>query len=539
MSCISIHQLCYVHADQEPLFQNIDLTVHKGQRLALVGNNGTGKSTLLRIVEGSLKPSSGEVVCSSHPYSVPQHFGQFDNLTVAEALRVADRLHALHAILAGDASAENFTCLNDDWNVEERCLSALAFWDLAHLPLSRPMHSLSGGEKTRVFLAGIQVHSPDIVLMDEPTNHLDASGREKLYEWVRTCRSTLLVVSHDRTLLNLLPCICELERKTLTLYGGNYDFYKEQKTLVLNALQNRLEEKEKELRQARKVAREVMERKNKMNARSEKSVFKKGISRMAVNTLRDKAEKSKVRLGDVHEEKMASLQNSIAGLQEAMPDQRVLQTDFASSGLYTGKILITAEQVNFGYASACLWRSPLDIQVRSGDRIHITGRNGSGKTTLVKLLLGELEPTSGTIVRAGFSSLYIDQACSVIDPRLTVFEQAERFNTGNWAEHELKSILNRYLFPYATWDKRCACLSGGEKIRLLFGCLMIGNRAPDLFILDEPTNNLDIRSVEIITTAIKSYRGTVLLISHDQSFVKEIKINRSLELLDAGPVIKI
>ena len=349
----------------------------------------------------------------------------------------------------------------------------------------------------------------------------------------------MLIVSHDRTLLNLLPCICELERNAITLYGGNFDFYKEQKELALTALQNRLGEKKKELRQACKLAREVMERKNKMNARSEKYAFKKGISRMAVNTLKDKAEKSTVRLGDTHEEKMVSLQDSITDLQNAMPGLRGLQTDFNSSNLHIGKILIVAEQINFGYISSSLWQFPMDIQVRSGDRIHISGNNGSGKTTLVKLLLGELEPTAGTIMRTGFSYLYIDQECSVIDPRLTVFEQTERFNTGNWAEHELKSILNRYLFPYDTWDKGCACLSGGEKIRLLFCCLMIGNNAPDVFILDEPTNNLDIQSVEIITAAIRSYRGTVLLISHDHYFVKEIKINRSIKLFDTGSVIKI
>lgn len=464
--CISVHQLCYVHADKEPLFQNINLIVNTGQRLALVGNNGTGKSTLLRIIEGNLKPSSGEVVCSSRPYYIPQHFGQFDNLTVAEALRVDDRIKALHAILEGDASAENFTCLNDDWNVEERCLSALASWNLEHLQLSQPMCSLSGGEKTKVFLSGILVHAPEIILMDEPTNHL-------------------------------------------------------------------------ELRLARKTAREVMERKNKSNVRSDKSSFKKGISRMAVNTLKDKAEKSTVRLNDVHEEKMASLQSSIASLQDVIPDLRALQTNFNSSDLHTGKILITADQINFGYTSSCLWKSPLNIQVRSGDRIHITGNNGSGKTTLVKLLLGELKPAAGTITRADFSYLYIDQECSVLDPGLTVFEQTERFNASHLAEHELKSILNRYLFPYETWDKPCFCLSGGEKIRLLFCCLMIGNNAPDVFILDEPTNNLDIQSVEIITAAIKSYRGTVLLISHDHYFVKEIKINRSIKLFDTGSVIKI
>jgi len=155
------------------------------------------------------------------------------------------------------------------------------------------------------------------------------------------------------------------------------------------------------------------------------------------------------------------------------------------------------------------------------------------------LLLGELKPAAGTITRADFSYLYIDQECSVLDPGLTVFEQTERFNASHLAEHELKSILNRCLFPYETWDKPCFCLSGGEKIRLLFCCLMIGNNAPDVFILDEPTNNLDIQSVEIITAAIKSYRGTVLLISHDHYFVKEIKINRSIKLFDTGSVIKI
>ena len=509
------------------------------EKMGIVGNNGTGKSTLLRIIEGNLKPSSGEVVCSSRPYYIPQHFGQFDNLTVAEALRVDDRIKALHAILEGDASAENFTCLNDDWNVEERCLSALASWNLEHLQLSQPMCSLSGGEKTKVFLSGILVHAPEIILMDEPTNHLDVSGREKLYEMIRSGRSTLLIVSHDRTLLNLLPCICELEKSEVTLYGGNYEFYKEQKELALTALQNQLSEKEKELRLARKMAREVMERKNKSNVRSDKSSFKKGISRMAVNTLKDKAEKSTVRLNDVHEEKMASLQSSIASLQDVIPDLRALQTNFNSSDLHTGKILITADQINFGYTSSCLWKSPLNIQVRSGDRIHITGNNGSGKTTLVKLLLGELKPAAGTITRADFSYLYIDQECSVLDPGLTVFEQTERFNASHLAEHELKSILNRCLFPYETWDKPCFCLSGGEKIRLLFCCLMIGNNAPDVFILDEPTNNLDIQSVEIITAAIKSYRGTVLLISHDHYFVKEIKINRSIKLFDTGSVIKI
>lgn len=537
--CISVHQLSYVHADKEPLFQHINLTVNKGERLALVGNNGSGKSTLLRLIAGEVKPSEGEIICSTPPYYVPQHFGQYNYMTVAEALRVNYKLKALQAILEGDASVGNFDLLADDWEIEERCLAALASWNLGHLQLGQLMNTLSGGEKTKVFLSGIQIHTPEIILMDEPTNHLDLSSRKKLYEWVQAGRATMLIVSHDRTLLNLLPCICELDRNTVTVYGGSYDFYKEQKEQALTALQNQLSEKEKELRLARKIARETMERKNKSSARGEKANIKKGIPRIALNNLKDKAENSTVKLNDVHEQKRIALQSSVAELQHILPDRRLLQTDFNSSSLHTGKILIKAEQINYSYGTVSLWQKPLDMLVRSGDRIHLCGNNGCGKTTLVKLLLGGLEPTEGHMKRAAFSSVYIDQECSLIDGMLTVYEQTERFNTNLKLEHELKSILNRYLFPYSTWDKPCSCLSGGEKIRLLFCCLMVGNNTPDLFILDEPTNNLDIQSVDIITAAIKSYRGTVLLISHDLYFVKEIKINRSVELFNSGSVIKV
>lgn len=540
--CISIHQLCYVHVDMEPLFHALNLTVNKGERLALVGKNGSGKSTLLRIIEGSLQPASGEVICSSTPYYVPQHFGQFGEMTVAEALKVDIPIKALQAILSGDASEENFSLLNDDWSVEERSLSALAFWDLDYIDLSQRMHTLSGGEKTKVFLAGIQIHSPEIILMDEPTNHLDSKSRNKLYDMIRTGRSTMLIVSHDRTLLNLLTCICELDRSSIITYGGNYEFYKEQKEQALNAMQEQLDEKEKDLRLARKLARETIERKNKSSVRGEKQAVKKGGPRIAMGNMKDKAEKSTVKLNDIHVEKMTALQSSISELQQAIPDQRLLQTDFNSSGLHIGKILINAERVNFSYGGSetdRLWQAPLTLEVRSGDRIHISGNNGSGKTTLVKLFLGELEPTDGFITRADFSWLYIDQECSLIDGELTVYEQTERFNTGLKPEHELKSILSRYLFPYGTWEKKCCYLSGGEKIRLLFCCLMIGNNTPDVFILDEPTNNLDIQSVDIITAAIKSYRGTVLLISHDNYFKREIKITRSVELFNSGSVIKI
>lgn len=537
--CISVQQLSYIHADKEPLFQNINLTVNKGEQVSLVGNNGSGKSTLLRIIEGGLKPVSGEVVCSSQPYYVPQHFGQYDQLTVMQALQVESKIKALQAIIAGDASIGNFTALDDDWNIEERCLAALSFWGLQHIRLDQPMCTLSGGEKTKVFLSGLQIHSPEIILMDEPTNHLDTGSRNKLYGFIESSRATMLIVSHDRTLLNLLPYTCELDRSTISLYGGNYEFYKEQKEQALAALQNQLSEKEKELRLAKKIAREALERKNKSSSRGEKSAVKKGIPRIMMGAMKEGAENSTVKLKNVHDDKMSSISSSITDIQTALPNMRQMKTDFNSPDLHIGKILVTAKDVNFGYGESRLWQDPLNLQIKSGDRIRFSGNNGAGKTTLLKLLLGELEPTEGTITRADFKYIYIDQEYSIVQPHLTVFEQLEQFNLFAKPEHELKMILSRFLFPVGTWDKSCSKLSGGEKMRLAICCLMVSNSTPDLFILDEPTNNLDIQSVNIITAAIKDYNGTVLLVSHDLYFVKEIKINRVVELFSSSPVIKI
>lgn len=537
--CISVQQLSYIHADKEPLFQNINLTVNKGEQVSLVGNNGSGKSTLLRIIEGGLKPVSGEVVCSSQPYYVPQHFGQYDQLTVIQALQVESKIKALQAIIAGDASVGNFTALDDDWNIEERCLAALSFWGLQHIRLDQPMCTLSGGEKTKVFLSGLQIHSPEIILMDEPTNHLDTGSRNKLYGFIESSRATMLIVSHDRTLLNLLPYTCELDRSTISLYGGNYEFYKEQKEQALAALQNQLSEKEKELRLAKKIAREALERKNKSSSRGEKSAVKKGIPRIMMGAMKEGAENSTVKLKNVHDDKMSAISSSIADIQTALPNMRQMKTDFNSPDLHIGKILVTAKDVNFGYGESRLWQDPLNLQIKSGDRIRFSGNNGAGKTTLLKLLLGELEPTEGTITRADFKYIYIDQEYSIVQPHLTVFEQLEQFNLFAKPEHELKMILSRFLFPVGTWDKSCSKLSGGEKMRLAICCLMVSNSTPDLFILDEPTNNLDIQSVNIITAAIKDYNGTVLLVSHDLYFVKEIKINRVVELFSSSPVIKI
>lgn len=527
---IIIKDLSYTHTDKEVLFSNLNLIINSGEKTALTGNNGCGKSTLMRILAGEASPGAGSVHCSGHLYYVPQHFGQYDGRTVAQVLGIDRKLTALHAILNGDTAEEHFARLDNDWNIEERTQAVLHAWHLNGISLLRPLEGLSGGEKTRLFLAGMELKEPDTLLLDEPTNHLDTAGRKRLYDFVHRTSATVLVISHDRTLLNLLPAICELSRNGLACYGGNYDFYKEQKEVHRNALQQQLEEKEKALRLARKTAREMEERKARQNTRGEKASIKKGIPRILLGGLKNHAENSSSKLSNVHAEKTDKIQQEITNLKGSLPQTNKLKTDFNASALHIGKILVTAQNINFHYpdSNTNLWTVPLSFQLRSGNRFCIKGDNGSGKTTLLKLITGELTPTGGTIERADFTYIYLDQEYSLIQNEYTVSEQAEAFNLRHLPEHETKTILNRYLFPQDVWNKPCSKLSGGEKMRLAFCCLMIADNTPDLFILDEPTNNLDIESIEIITATIRNYQGTVLAVSHDRDFLKETGIEQEI-----------
>jgi ATPase subunit of ABC transporter with duplicated ATPase domains len=192
--------------------------------------------------------------------------------------------------------------------------------------------------------------------------------------------------------------------------------------------------------------------------------------------------------------------------------------------------LFTATGINMTFDKQRVWKEDLDLQINSGERIVIKGLNGSGKTTLIRIILGELEPTTGTVYRAATSSVYIDQDYSLINNPRTVYEQAQQFNTTALQEHEIKIRLNRFLFTKDDWDKTCNTLSGGERMRLMLCCLTIGNQAPDIIVLDEPTNNLDIQNIEILTAAINVYKGTLLVVSHDAHFLAQVNVQNTINV---------
>ncbi len=423
-----LQDLSYIHSNKELLFSDLNLTINRQSKIALVGNNGVGKSTLLKIIAGILKPSSGMVNANSLPYYIPQLFGQYNEHSIAEALQIEGKLKAIKEILDGDVTEANLTLLNDDWTIEERCHEALAYWRLQGLDLQQKMKTLSGGQKAKVFLAGISIHQPEIILLDEPSNHLDTEGRELLYQFIQSTSSTLVVVSHDRKLLNLLQSVYELSKRGITVYGGNYDFYKEQKAIESNALKQDVRSKEKALRKAKEIERETLERQQKLDARGKKKQEKAGLPTISMNTFKNSAEKSTSRLKGIHAEKVGTIAQELNELRSELPEVDKMKFGFDNSSLHKGKVLITAMAINYGYEETFLWKQALTFQIQSGERIALKGLNGSGKTTLIKMILGDIEPKSGIIERAGNSTIYIDQDYSLINNDLRVYEQEQKFN---------------------------------------------------------------------------------------------------------------
>lgn len=527
---IIISDVSYHYFNQHTLFESVSFSVSKGGKVSLIGNNGVGKSTLLKLLAGELMPSSGNIRTESKPYYVPQQIN-IKEQTIAEALGVSEKLNALNAIYEGASEQVYYDTLNDDWEVENRCYQALGYWGLDGIELDSSISLLSGGEKTKVLLAGLALHKPDIVLLDEPTNHLDLSARKKLYEYISSIKASVVVVSHDVSLLNLLDTTYELSSKGIKLYGGNYDFYREQKIIEDRALEQQIDSEQTALRVARKKAQEVRERQDRRASQGERSKQKGGVPRIIMNARGNFAENSSAKLKEKHTGIIDDTQQRLSALRERQQNSAELKVDFEDAKLHDGKVLITAKELNFGYdKNKPLWQSPIDIEIRSGERIHITGNNGSGKTTLIKLLLGELPPTQGEVTKSDFSYIYLDQEYEQVNQALTILELAERYNENNLADHEIKLRLNRALFPQETWDKSCQTLSGGERMRLYLCCLMISNHIPDIFVLDEPTNNLDLSSLSILTNTIKNYKGTILIISHDEYFINEIGVTRKIEL---------
>ena len=524
---LSIKSISYVHPDNEQLFNELNFSIGAGDKSALVGINGAGKSTLLKLLAGDLLPAAGKILASEKPWYVPQHLGQFDSYSIAAILKVDKKLEALHAILDGDADPEYFSDLDDDWEIELKVERALEKWGLGNFGPEQLLGNLSGGQKTKVFLAAMELNSPDIILLDEPSNHLDLSARNKLYDLILQSKATILVVSHDRALLELMNRTLELSKSGIEVFGGNFEFYQQQKKQKVDALQSQLNEQSKTLKETEKKAKEIAYQRQMQEARGKTAGKSNSLPRIIAGGLKSKSQRSTAKIMDTQNEKMSDLAETIRETKSQIQQYHLLKIDIQSSAMPSGKILIEASAINFSYDKKYLWKG-LTFQVKSGDRIQIQGDNGVGKSTLLKIITKVLKPQVGLYSSAEFSYLYLDQDYTMINPALSIYEQVQNFNYRGLEEHEIKASLVYSQFDRDSFNKKCGLLSGGEKMKLALCCMMVSNQEPDMLILDEPTNNLDVRSLEVLTLAVSNFRGTLLVISHDEYFIDRLGITEKI-----------
>jgi ATPase subunit of ABC transporter with duplicated ATPase domains len=520
--------LCWRTPANDPVLDNISVTLGR-DRAGLVGANGAGKTTLARILAGQLAPAAGSVSRSGAVAYLPQDFKLLAGQTVAEALGVQERLAALHRLTAGHGTGADLALLDDDWSLEERVEAECDRLGLAHLGLDRRVETLSGGEATRVALAGLFLGRPDLVILDEPTNNLDAGSRQALYAAVTAWRGGLLVVSHDRTLLGLMDRILEVSPRGLRVYGGNYDVYAAERAAEAEAAQRDLDEARKELRRTRREAQAARERQERRSSRGKKARDKVGMPKILLNAMRETSQRTTARVAETHQDRSAAAQDAVEEARARVDARAELDIDLAPVELPAGKTVLDLADVSFGYEGGQDVLSGFSLRLTGPERVAVIGPNGSGKSTLFRLILGELAPAAGSVSLGVERVSCLDQKASLLDDSRSVLENFRAWSPG-MDEAVCRLTLARFLFRGDTVHKPGAELSGGERLRAALACVLCAVSPPRLLMLDEPTNHLDLDSLANLEQALRGYTGALLVISHDRTFLENVGVTRTLEL---------
>ncbi|GGL78904.1 ABC transporter [Streptomyces fumigatiscleroticus] len=523
-SALTCTALSFDWPDGTPVLDGLDAAFPPG-RTGLVGVNGSGKSTLLRLLAGELAPTDGTVHVTGEVGHLPQNVTLDTGLRVDEALGIAARRAALHAIEAGDTAEEHFETLGDDWDVEERALATLGELGLGHLALDRTVGELSGGESVLLRLAALLLRRPDVLLLDEPTNNLDLYARRRLYAAVAAWPGVLVVVSHDRELLDLVDRIADLRAGELTWYGGNFSAYEEALAVEQEAAERMVRVAGADLRRQQRELTDARVKLARRRRYGQKMWDSKREPKIVMGARKRAAQESAGKHRILHEEKLAEARKRLDEAVEAVRDDDEIRVDLPYTAVPPGRSVLTLRDLRPAHCARVVG----SLDVHGPERIALVGRNGAGKTTLLRTIAGELQPVSGEVT-AHVPLRFLPQRLDVLDDGLTVAENVARFAPGATG-NRIRARLARFLFRGARADQPAATLSGGERFRAALAALMLAEPAPQLLMLDEPTNNLDMASVRQLTTALESYEGALIVASHDLPFLESVGITRWL-LLD-------
>lgn len=488
------------------------------EKAAIVGANGTGKSTLLKMITGKLSPDSGEIILAKNAtigYLAQHNDSSSENTIYDELLTVKQEIlqleqeirslelsmkHAEDAALA--AMLSRYSSLMHTFESENgyayksEVTGVLRGLGFSEADFSRPIATLSGGQKTRVFLGKLLLSKPDLILLDEPTNHLDIESITWLESFLLNYSGAVLIVAHDRYFLNrIVTKIFEIEGGILTSYVGNYSQYAAKKEMLRNAQLKQYCNQQKEIRHQQ----EVIEKLRSFNR--EKSI-KRAESREKLLNKMQKIEKP------------------------AFFDYEMNLT--LTPQIESGNDVLSVKALQKGYDSKVLF-ADLSFEIKRGEHVAIIGANGTGKTTILKIINGLLEADAGTYqIGSKVTIGYYDQEHHVLNMENTIFEEiADAYPT--MTNTEIRNVLAAFLFTDDDVFKPIQALSGGERGRVSLAKLMLSEA--NFLILDEPTNHLDVVSKEVLEKAIQSYTGTVLYVSHDRYFINRTA-HRILELSD-------
>jgi len=488
-----------------PLLDDTELIIERNERICIIGRNGEGKSTLLKVIQGTIKPDSGErtlqgnLVITKLEQDVPKNMTGTVYDVVAMGLAEAGQLlQAYHALSqqtehTDDAWLERLQSLQhaldncDGWNLQQRIEQTLS---RLLLDADSLFEKLSGGMKRRVLLAKALVQQPDILLLDEPTNHLDIDAIIWLEDFLKSYPATLVFITHDRTFLqNVATRIIELDRGKLSSWPGDYQNYLRRKAERLNAEQLHNDRFDKKLAQEEVWIRQGIKARRTRN---------EGRVR-ALQTMRNEYKQRRQQQGTIK-----------------------LQLD---SGERSGKRVVEAEHLHYQLDNGRVLVNDLSIILQRGDKIGLIGPNGVGKSTLLKILLGDLQPTRHQKLKLGtnLQVAYFDQLRNQLDDNKSIkdnLDQGSDTFTINGQQKHVISYLQDFLFPPNRINSPVSALSGGEKNRLLLAKLFL--KPANILVLDEPTNDLDVETLELLEELLLNYDGTVLLVSHDRSFLDNI-----------------
>ncbi|WP_257477466.1 ABC-F family ATP-binding cassette domain-containing protein [Acidipropionibacterium jensenii] len=558
---VVIDHLTFAWPDGTPVVTDLNCTVPVG-RTGLIGDNGTGKTTLLRLIAGDLEPASGHISVTGSIAMLSQDVARRADLTVSDLLGISTVRTALRAVEAGSVDPADFTAIGDNWDIEPRALAELSGLGLGSEEslLDRPVTSLSGGEATMVAIAGLGLvgsgpagrgqPGAGVTLLDEPTNNLDAGSRCRLYDQLDDWPGSVLVVSHDRELLEHVDTIIELDPTSPTgtrTFTGSLSDYQLQRQAEQQVAGQRLREADAQLRRIRRQAAADQQHLAQRDRVGRSDAARSGMGKGAEHYFVNRSQRSAAS-GAQRREKQASeaaVARDRADAAARLPDR--IRVDLPSTGLPESRQVLE------------LMSGDHSLRMDGPERIRIAGPNGVGKSTLVQIALGErsggaLGQGADAQLESRALALFAEPLNAVRTPQVPVGLIGQRDDLDSFATpldavrdacpdatpNQARALLARMLVGATMASRPIGVLSGGERFRVALARMLFAEPAPQLLILDEPTNNLDISSTDHLVEALDGYRGALMIISHDNTLVGRLRVDRVWQLSDSpeGTVIE-